>query len=278
MERLIRENQFLELVSRPEADFLSRFPHFWSGTDHEALFERLSEYIEPTFDTEAGVSTLRVRAFRPEDARAIVLALLSHAEELINKLNDRAKDDAIAYAEEVVGRAEAKVKDVQARIADFRNRESVFDPARQAAASLELIARLTAEAAELKATLGEISGNSPDSPKVEAVRSRIRALDDQITEQRAVITGGEHSLAPKLAEYEKLVLERELAVKSVVTAFVSLENAREEGLRKQLYLERMVEPNLPDHSIYPRKLEAILCAALIYLVVYWICRHSPARH
>ena len=119
MERLIRENQFLELVSRPEADFLSRFPHFWSGTDHEALFERLSEYIEPTFDTEAGVSTLRVRAFRPEDARAIVLALLSHAEELINKLNDRAKDDAIAYAEEVVGRAEAKVKDVQARIADF---------------------------------------------------------------------------------------------------------------------------------------------------------------
>ena len=173
MERLISDNNFLQIVNRPEADFLSRFPHFATRAGHEALFSRLPEYIDPLFDAATGVSTLRVWAFRPEDARGIALALLSDAEELINRLNSRARNDAIAFAEDVVARSEAKVMEAQASITAFRNRETVFDPARQAAATLELIAKLTSEIAELKATLGEISTNSPDSPRVEAVRNRI---------------------------------------------------------------------------------------------------------
>jgi capsular polysaccharide transport system permease protein len=270
MERLIRESGLLNIVNRPEADFLSRFPRPWSRVDHEALFDRLSGYIEPSFDSGTGVSTLRIRAFRPEDAREIGLALLAHAEELINKLNGRARGDAIAFAEDVVARAEAKVKEVQGHIADFRNREGLFDPMRQAGAGLELIAKLTAEIAELKATLAELSSNSPDSPRVEAARNRVRALQDQIAEQRMLIAGGDQSLAPKLAEFEKLTLQRELATKSFVSALVSLENAREEGHRKQLYLERIVEPNLPDQALYPRSLLSIMYVAAICLAIYWI--------
>jgi capsular polysaccharide transport system permease protein len=270
MERLVREDNLLQIVNRPEADFLSRFPRFWSRTDREALFERLSDFLDISFDATTGVSTLYVRGFRPEDARSVALALLSHAEELINKLNGRARGDAIAFAEDIVARAEAKVNRLQALITDFRNREAIFDPVRQAEASLELIAKLTAEIAQVKATLAELGANSPDSPRIEAVRSRIRALQDQVTEQRMLIAGGDQSLAPKLAEYEKLTMERELATKSFVSALISLENAREEGHRKQLYLERIVEPNLPDQSLYPRRVASILYVSAICLAVYWI--------
>jgi capsular polysaccharide transport system permease protein len=270
LNRLIEENGFLEMVRRPEADFLSRFPRLWSKSDRESLFERLSEFVDPSFDSGTGVSTLRVRAFRPDDARAIALVLLSHAEELVNKLNGRARGDAISFAEEVVHRSEARVKEAQERIAAFRNREALFDPVRQAAAALDLIGKIAGEVAELKATLAELHANSPDSPRVEAVRSRIQALEDQISEQRSLIAGGDHSLAPKLAEYEKLVLERDLATKSFVSGLVSLENAREEGHRKQLYLERIVEPSLPDQSRYPHRLLSILYAAGVCLGLYWI--------
>ena len=216
------------------------------------------------------MSILRVRAFRPEDARDIAAAVLSHAEELINKLNGRARGDAIAFAEEVVKKSEAKVKEAQEQITGFRNREAIFDPVRQAAAVLDLVAKLNTEIAQLKAMLAELGRNSPDSPKVEAAQSRVKALQEQVAEQRALIAGGDSSLAPKLAEYERLTLEREIATKSLVAALLSLENAREEGHRKQLYLERIVEPNTPDQSLYPRRLFAILSVAGVCLGVYWI--------
>jgi capsular polysaccharide transport system permease protein len=270
LDRLIAENGFLDIVDRPEADFLSRYPHTWGGADRETLFERFGEYADVNFDSGTGVSTLHIRAFRPEDAHSVAAALLNHSEELINKLNERARYDAISFAEEVVARSEAKVQDAQARVASFRNREALFDPVRQAAVSLDLIAKLTAEIAELKATLSELTVNSPDSPKVEAVRSRITALQAQIAEQRSFIAGGDKSLAPKLAEYEKLALEQELTTKSFISALVSLENAREEGHRKQLYLERIVQPNLPDKSMYPKRLQSILYVAAICLAIYWI--------
>ncbi len=270
LDRLIQKNNFLEIVNRPEADFLSRFPRLWSARQRESLFERFSEYVEPTFDSGTGVSILRVRAFRPEDAREIALALLADAEELINKLNGRARGDAIAFAEEVVEKSEAKVKAAQERIGAFRNRETIFDPVRQAGAVLDLIGKLNAENASLRATLGELSVSSPNSPKVEALRNRIRAFDDQIAEQHDLIAGGDHSFAPKLVEYEKLTLEIELATKSFVSALVSLESAREDGHRKQLYLERIVEPNLPDQSRYPHRFLSIFYVVGVCLGIYWI--------
>lgn len=270
LDRLIQKNNFLEIVNRPEADFLSRFPRLWSARQRKSLFERFSEYVEPTFDSGTGVSILRVRAFRPEDAREIALALLADAEELINKLNGRARGDAIAFAEEVVEKSEAKVKAAQERIGAFRNRETIFDPVRQAGAVLDLIGKLNAENASLRATLGELSVSSPNSPKVEALRNRIRAFDDQIAEQHDLIAGGDHSFAPKLVEYEKLTLEIELATKSFVSALVSLESAREDGHRKQLYLERIVEPNLPDQSRYPHRFLSIFYVVGVCLGIYWI--------
>lgn len=270
LRRLVKEDDLLAILGRNEADFLARFPRFWSAGDMETLYERLPEFIESTFDGETGVATLRVRAFRAQDALVIADALLNDAEELVNKLSTRAHNDAIAFAEEVVKRSEARVKTTQERIAAFRNKEAVFDPTRQAVAGVELIGKLTAEIADLKAVLRELQINSPESPRVEATHSRIEALEQQVVEQRRLIVGGGNSLAPKLAEYEILTLDRELATKSFLSALVSLENAREEGDRKQLYLERIVAPNLPDQSRYPFRLYQILITVVLAFSSYLI--------
>ena len=70
MERLIREANLLDLLSRPEADFLSRLPRLWSRSSHEALFERFDDFVLPYFDSSTGISTLYVYAFRAGDAGA----------------------------------------------------------------------------------------------------------------------------------------------------------------------------------------------------------------
>lgn len=73
MERLIKDADFLDVVSRSEHNFL-RFPSFFSRGTHEALFERFDDFIYPYFDTSTGISTLYVYAFRPEDAQRIARA------------------------------------------------------------------------------------------------------------------------------------------------------------------------------------------------------------
>ena len=61
---------------------VARFPGpFWSGTIRlEALFRYYLGFIKVQTDNASGISTLEVRAFRPDDARNIAMALLDEAE------------------------------------------------------------------------------------------------------------------------------------------------------------------------------------------------------
>ncbi|MEI7825099.1 MAG: hypothetical protein WCI01_07355, partial [Chlorobiaceae bacterium] len=50
----------------------------------------------------------------------------------------------------------------------------------------------------------------------------------------------------------------------------SLEQARNEAQRQQLYLERIVQPNTPDIAIEPQRLKAILTIFVVGLLVWGI--------
>ena len=54
------------------------------------------------------------------------------------------------------------------------------------------------------------------------------------------------------------------------TATTSLENAKLDAQRQQLYLERIVEPHLPDHANYPKAIYAILMTFGIALACFTI--------
>ena len=272
MERLIRDANLLEFLSRPEADFIARFPRRLSRSTHEALFQRFDDFVYPYPDPVTGISTLFVYAFRPEDARQIALALLNYGEELINRLNDRSRNDNIAFARQLMADAEKQVREAQQRLTDFRTREGILDPVRQGAAIIELIAKMNGDVAELKAELEEVRANSPSSPKIAATKARIRALELQIEEQRPLLAGGDGSLAPKVAEYEKLTLELELAVKMFSSSLLSFEDAIKDSEQQRLYLERVVEPNLPDFPLYPRRPRTILTIFAFSVCIYWILK------
>ncbi|MGO7259050.1 capsule biosynthesis protein, partial [Rhizobium brockwellii] len=70
-------------------------------------------------------------------------ALVQHAEELVNRLNDRARQDAIRYAQVEVGDSQVRLSSMQKSLTDFRNRESLVDPTKQSAAALDMISRLS---------------------------------------------------------------------------------------------------------------------------------------
>ena len=78
-----------------------------------------------------------------------------------------------------------------------------------------------------------------------------------MAEQSARVTGGRSSFSADAPVYDRLTLEKSFADRQLGAALASLESARSEAQRKQLYLERLVQPNLPDQATEPRRIRAV---------------------
>lgn len=254
VELLVQRVDLRAILSRPEGDPFWRFPGWFSRDLREKLFERYLHFVSVEPDSSTGISTLVVQAFRPEDSANMARALLEGSEALINRLNERARSDTIQAAEREVETAKARAFEAREKLTAFRMRAGTVDPAKSSQNLLETIGKLSFEVAQLNAQLAEAQRSSPDGPQIANLRNRIQAVEHQIVEEKRQIGGSAQALAPIIAEYERLVLEREFADRSLTSALASLENARIESQRQQLYLERVVEPHAADYPSQPRRL------------------------
>jgi len=250
------------------ADFFSRLPHPWQGNSFDDLYSGFRDYVTVGYDSSTGISTLRVEAFRGDDAKAINERLLSAGERLINRLNGRAVSDAVSQADRTVSEAQLRLAQSQQELTTFRNRERFIDPARSATAGAELIGELAVNLATLRAERAEMAAGAPQSPQLPLLDGRIRALQDQIDIEQAKIVGDSDSLAPKIGAYEELVLNRELAGRALTAATASLDSAKLDARRQQLYLERIVDPTLPSEPSRPRRLLSLLAVFATCLIIY----------
>jgi capsular polysaccharide transport system permease protein len=253
-DAVMRTQDQVDLVamwSRPDADWYARL----HDTEPEKLTKFFNSMVSASLDTATGVTTLRVRSFRPEDSKAIATTLLSLSESLVNRLSERAREDALRIARAEVEVAERRVADSRLALTRFREAQQDLDSAGTATAAAATISAmesaLTAAQAELRERMAFMR---PDNPALQVTRNRIDALERQIAAERARRTQGEGTLAQQLGTFERLMLEREFADRQLASATASLEAARVEAQRQQVYIARVVEPNLAVHPLYPRKL------------------------
>ena len=271
VRKLEQEDDLRQLLSRPEGDFLTRFPGilFWRK-DFEALFRSYDHFVSVETDTSTGVTALRVKAYRPEDAHRLANALLNYSEQLINELNERARRDALDTARREVDGAEQRIAQTQTELTAYRIKQKMLDPKSASAGVLELIGQMSAAQANARAQLGELLKNSPNSPQIPLVKTRIASLDKLIAEERGKLSGETDSVVVSLSEYERLNLQRELGEKALASAFTSLEASRIEAQRQQLYLEKIAQPNLADYPLYPKRVVSFLTVAVTCLLGYGI--------
>lgn len=257
LDAVVQANEKLNLIElwrRPEADFLARL---WF-TEPERIARFYNHMVNVTLDPMTGVTTLRVRSFRPEDSRELAETLLVSAEDLVNRLSQRARGDTLRLAQDGVEIAEQRVQESRAALMRFREQERELDSAGAVQAALVLRGQLEAALAQARAELTErLQFMQPDNPALQATRNRIEALERQIAADRERHTDTNSSLggavlARQLASYERLMLEREFADRQLASATASLEMARVEAHRQQLYLSRIVQPNLAVYPLYPR--------------------------
>lgn len=270
LQALEKNTRIRERFSTPEADFLNRFPQPFSDHSFESLFKYYGKMVDPRLDSETGTATIKVKAFTAQDAHTINRQLLDLSEALVNRLNKRAQSKAISEAQAQVALAVDRVKSARVAVAQYRNAQELIDPGKQAVGVLEIANTMIAERAALQAQLDLMQRLTPGNPSIPALRNRINAVSVQIASQDSRVVGNGGGIASKLGGYENLIVEQEFATQSLNTASAALVQARSEAQRQQFYLERVVDPNLPDTPLLPKRLINIITVAAAALCLYFI--------
>lgn len=238
-------------------DFLSRFSRSLDGS-FEALWKYYGKHIVTVdLDSTSAIATLQIRSYTADDAANINEKLLEMSERLVNRMNARAAADTVQFAQSQVDVAAAKAKDAAAALATYRDSYTVFDPDRQSALQLQQVTALQAQLFAAQTQLIQLQSIAPQNPQIPVLKTSIATLQQQIEGTTGGVTGGKNSLSNKAAAYARLQLDSQFADKQLASAMAALEGARAEAQRKQLYLERLVQPNTPDIAIEPKRLKSI---------------------
>lgn len=262
-------------------DILAGYPSLFYGPREERFYKYFQSMVSVIHTDKTGITTLQVRAFSAKSAMEIVETLLQLGEGLVNRLNERLFRDGVGRAEAEVTKAEKRVIAAQTALTDFRNKELLIDPTRNAVALADLIARLSTELASTRAQIAEMKRGAAGSPQLPVLERKATALEEQIASERARIARGSDGLAGRISTYERLTLEREFANKLLNTNEADLVRARAELVKQLLYIEKVVEPHLADYSTQPKRWPSVLTvfvANLLAILIAWLVFTGVREH
>jgi capsular polysaccharide transport system permease protein len=104
--------------------------------------------------------------------------------------------------------------------------------------------------------------------EVDIAKNKIQDLSKEISLIRR--KGESKDPDVQVIQLQSLHLEREFADKQLATSLSSLEQARTEALKKQLYIERVANPILPDNAMEPKRIRGIISTLLLGMVLWGI--------
>ena len=253
-----------------QVDPINRFPGLSWSDSFEKFYLYYGKHVGVEYDSASSISTLIVRAFTAQDAQRINDSLLQMSENLVNTLNERSRQDLIRYAADEVKLANDKATAAAVALFEYRSKHEVFEPDKQAAIQLESVAKIQEELIATEAQLAQVQKLSPNNPQISGLESRADTLRRAIGSEAAKVTSRNGSFSAHAPDFERLTLETVFADKQLGIALAELETARSDALHQQMYLERLVQPNLPDKAMEPRRIRSMFTVFLIGMIAWGV--------
>jgi len=266
---LNRGGAYARAYGRPTISRFDRYDPLGLDGSFEALYKYYGNHVRVDTDSAVGITVLTVRAYSAADAKAFNEQLLRMAEATVNHMSERARHDLITSSQREVIDAQTAARAAGAALARFRNTAGVIDPEKQAPIQYELVSKLQDELIEARSDRRQLSVIAPQSAQIPALDARINEIEARIDEQSGLAAGNRRkSLAAAGEQYQRLSLDADFAAKRLAAALAALEAAENEAQRKSSYVERIVEPGLPDIAIEPHRLRGI-ATTLVFSMIVW---------
>lgn len=284
LRQLQEKIDFQSMMSRDGADFIARFPGYSFSSSFESLYDHYKRKVNVALDPTTNISSLSVKAFTAEDAEQIARTILSISDVFITKLNDQALRDALQLAEQGVKRAENRVLQANDELEKLRGQRSTIDPRIEVERLSEIASGLAEKRLTLLTRIVAMEENAPNSPQLSTLRQELRIIEQQIQDNQTVATGtqnNETNITDNLTDFGRLKLETEFAEKALASALTSFEVARNDALRKQVYIATVVEPNASDEAGYPKRIQNIAVVFAIFFglfIIVWLLFANLREH
>lgn len=222
----------------------------------EALHRYWSRRVTVSYDSLAGLITLRVTAFAPGDAQAIAQAIVARATDLVNEMSDVARADAIRDAAGELATAETRLKAARRQVTQFRNQHQLVDPSVDLQAQAGVLGMLQGQLAEALIALDLLRGETrADDPRLEQGARRVAVIEQRIAAERAKLglEGDGEAFANVVGTYEALVADRDFAERAYAAARMAHDLAQAEARRQSRYLAAWQAPTLAETAEFPRR-------------------------
>jgi len=277
MMRLDKDIGFRSHFSQPWIDPLQKLA---AGATSEAAYKIYQRNVKIAYDPTEGIIKMEVIAADPQTAEAYARSLISYAEEQVDNLTSRMREDQMAGATASYTDTEAKMLTAQRRVIELQERYKVLSSEVEVTLLTTQIALLETQLTTDRLSLQQMESNAnPNAARMEPIRRRIAALEGEIALLRAKMTeDGEGGFSLAKVQSELLVAQADVTTRQLMLAqsLQSLETARVEANRQVCYLTLSVNPTAPDEASYPRAFENTLVAMLIFAGIYLMISMTAA--
>lgn len=280
----IQSQEMVELVNG-QLDLRAHYSAHWNQDKlfslwPDATLEDLVWYwqrvVQISYDQGTGLIEVRVLAFDPDYAQDVSDAIVGESQQMINRLNKQARDDAMRYALVELNDAVDRLKAAREAMTQFRTRTQIVDPVADIQSRLGVMANLQQQLATalIEADLLRDT-TSPSDPRVSNAQRMIDVIRKRISVERQTFTSDSTETGavgedyPSLiAEFESLSVDRQFAEESYRAALTARDAARANASRQSRYLATFIPPTLSQTSEYPQR-EVLVALAALFLLMVW---------
>ena len=267
--RLDTDHGFRDHFSAAGIDDVQRLD---PGASNEQLFSLYKKRVKLSYDPTEGILRMEVIATTPEASQEFSQALIGYAEEQVDQLTLRLREDQMAGALTSYENAETRRSEALTEWLQIQQETATLDPVQESGAIISQVSALESQRQQLQLSLsGKLSVARPNQAQVDGLRAQITNLDTLIENLRSQMTAVTSDGSSIAANNTKLRLaEENYAFQTVLVqqALTQMEVAQVEANRQVRYLSVGVEPIAPDEATYPRAFENTILAFLIFAGIY----------
>lgn len=268
MLRLDSDQNFKGHFSNPAIDPIQRLD---PNPSNEQAYKIYKKYVKISYDPTEGSIRMEVSAADPEVAKNFSVSLISYAEERVDDLSMRKREDQLADARASLEEAKVERRDAQAALVKLQE-GTILDPEGLIGSLRSQVSNVQIQLQEKELQLAALEDNPrPNKARVQGVKGDVRRLKNLLATLEAKMTEaseGESSLAQKTAQIQLAQADLATADLLMQSALQTLKQTELEANRQVRYLTTSVEPVASEDPSYPRAFENTILAFLIFSGIY----------
>ena len=270
-DAMIRLNEDMGFKDHFRQDWIDPIQRLDPNATDEAAYKVYKKNVKIGYDPTEGVIRMEVIAADPQISAAFSSHLIDYAEDRVDELSRRKREDQMRDARASLEQAKAERREAQERLVKLQE-GTILDPQGEIASIRALINAVEMQVQEKELALNSQLNNArPNAARVDALRSEVRLLREDLERQNRRLTNateGQNSLAAITAQIQMAQADLATADLFLQSALQNEKQTELEANRQVRYLTTSVRPVAPDEPTYPRAFENTILAFLIFSGIY----------